>query len=223
MIHFRFISLRVLLPPSLFTCFTPSLSSYQFSVAVNTELHQIALGLIFHFLFIGLENFRYPLNYQMQAKTKRLGQLSEAANLCLLLDSHCSFVICNFALTGPCDCLMFGLMECTQSKSVLCGYLAWWGQTCWHSFSYATGKLLLIICYLFRLFKGLRRGGDVQTSTVSGGGEGGTSGDAYGYFLLFFPFFVYQVLWLVFTVKVCVDHAGHFLLLEQWKELIFWR
>lgn len=106
MIHFRFISLRVLLPPTL--------SSYQFSVAVNTELHQIALGLIFPFLLIGLENFRYPLNYQMQAKTKRLGQLSEAANLCLLLDSHCSFVIRNFALTGPCDCLMFGLMECAR-------------------------------------------------------------------------------------------------------------
>ena len=60
-----------------------------------------------------------------------------------------------------------------HSKSVLCGYLAWWGQTCWHSFSYATGKLFLIICYLFRLFKGLRRGGNVQTSTVSGGGGGG--------------------------------------------------
>ena len=165
MIHFRFISLRVLLPPTL--------SSYQFSVAVNTELHEIALGLIFHFLFIGLENFRYPLNYQMQAKTKRLGQLSEAANLCLLSDSHCSFVICNFGLTSPCNCLGFGLKTCTQSKSVLCGYLAWWGQTCWHSFSYATGKLFLIICYLFRLFKGLRRGGNVQTSTVSGGGGGG--------------------------------------------------
>ena len=168
MIHIRFISLRVLLPLTL--------SSYQFSVAVNTELHQIALGLIFPFLLIGLENFRYPLNYQMQAKLKnlsRLGQFSEAANLCLLLDSHCSFAICNFVLTGPCNCLGFGFKTCTQSKSVLCGYLAWWGQTCWHSFSYATGKLFLIICYLFRLFKGLRRGGNVQTSTVSGGGGGG--------------------------------------------------
>ena len=60
---FRFISLRVLLPPTL--------NSYQFSVAASTELHQIALGLIFPFLLIDLENFRYPLNYQMQAKTKK--------------------------------------------------------------------------------------------------------------------------------------------------------
>lgn len=165
MIHFRFISLRVLLPPTL--------SSYQFSVAASTELHWVWFSPFCQSVwktFDTLSTIRCKLRLKNQS---RLGQLSEAASLCLLLDSHCSFVICNFALTGPCDCLMFGLMECTQSKSVLCGYLAWWGQTCWHSFSYATGKLFLIICYLFRLFKGLRRGGDVQTSTVSGGGEGG--------------------------------------------------
>ena len=72
-----------------------------------------------------------------------------------------------------------------HSKSVLCGYLAWWGQTCWHSFSYATGKLFLIICYLFRLFKGLRGGGNVQTSTVSGGGEGGDFRQCIWIFLTF--------------------------------------